>query len=485
MYRDFYSMAKDPFAIHPSPDNYFASRSHDQAFRLLVESVKEGEPYILVTGEYGIGKTLLCLKLCQFLETRPDIIAVTVSLPTAPYHLLLRSIAIEFGAAGIADACKTLAQFEAALFNLFISGKVRKSIHIIIDDLQDYTEQMLLHFRYLSNFHIRDFYPFRLICFSYSGFAQELETNPRFTPFVQRFRRRVTLQPLQEDELKEYIYFRMLQAGAKGRPIFDDSSLQIIADISGRIPRLVNNLCDKILLRAVEVRADRINADLVRDVCRKKEIETLPSGNEIRNTPKRAESKGRPEKKTGIAINLDAISINKKHKNDINEDASSPIDAHKRKQLKMTALVVGAVILLVGLFFLWSSSPEHGSPSPPKNRKISLQPHSNTSQSGDEALSNAATTADGKTAVEKQQDRLDSQQSSSIDERPLNSRIKIHQMTTVDSSGKTTESTSLSGEKPYAGENFNSLTPVGSESKKRRLPTSNLLAPLSALCTYA
>ncbi|MFH0783872.1 MAG: AAA family ATPase, partial [Pseudomonadota bacterium] len=466
MYRDFYSMAKDPFAIHPSPDNYFASRSHDQAFRLLMESVKEGEPYILVTGDYGIGKTLLCLKLCQFLETRPDIAAVTVSLPTAPYHLLLRSIAIQFEAAGIADACKTLAQFEAALFNLFISGKVRKSIYIIIDDLQDYSEQMLLHLRYLANFHIRDFYPFRLICFSYSGFTQELEKNPKFIPFVQRFRRRIAIQPLQDDELKEYIYFRMLQAGAKGRPIFDDPSLQIIADISGRIPRQVNNLCDQILLRAVELRADRINADLVRDACRNNEIESIPSGSEIRNTPQKGQSKGRPEKKMGIAINLDTIAINKNHnKDDMEEDTSSPADVHNRKQLKMTALVVGAVILLIGLFFLWSLSPEHDSPSLPKNRKISLQPQSNTSESGD-ALSSTATTANVKTAVEKQEDGMDSQQNSSIDETPLNSRIKIHQMTTVDSSDKTTESPFLSGERPYAGEKFNSYTPVGSESNQ-------------------
>ena len=74
MYRDFFNMAKDPFAIHPTPENYFDAESHGSVERLLLESVKEGEPHILVTGEYGVGKTLLCLKLCRFLETAAEIL---------------------------------------------------------------------------------------------------------------------------------------------------------------------------------------------------------------------------------------------------------------------------------------------------------------------------------------------------------------------------------------------------------------------------
>lgn len=464
-------MARDPFAVHPSPDSYFGSKSHDQAFQLLMESVKEGEPYILVTGEYGAGKTLLCLKLCRFFETNPDLSAVTVSSPVAPYGHLLRSIAVQLEVTGVTNVCKTVAQFETTLFNLYISGKLRKSVFIVVDDLQDYEQQMLLHFRYLTNFHIRDFYPFRLICFSYSGFILELERNPKFVPFLQRFRRRINIQPLQEDELKEYIYFRLLQAGAKGRPLFDDESLLCIANITGRIPRLVNNLCDRLLLRAVELRADRINVQLVRDVCRSDEIERMPQTrtSEDRRSIEKNENVGDITKKTGVSINLDSISSTVRDDQKMKNEASSPLAWITSKHLKMSVIIFGAIILLLSLFFLWGPSQEHDKPSLPKDRKIGNQSLSSGDESTD-LLASAALTAKGNGESEKPEIHFGNQaQNVSVREDILNRHITIHQMITDDSSVMSAEAIALPGEKPYTLEVSNSFSSTGIEAKLKRL----------------
>ncbi len=462
-------MAKDPFATHPSPDNYFGSRSHDQAFQLLMESVKEGEPYILITGEYGAGKTLLCLKLCRFFDSQPDLLAVTVSSPAAPYGLLLRSIAVQLEVTGIANSCKTVAHFEAALFNLYNSGKLQKSVYLVIDDLQDYEPQMLLHFRYLINFHVKDFYPFRLICFSYSGFIDELKKNPQFIPFLQRFRRRLNIQPLQEEELKEYIYFRLLQAGAKGRPIFDDKALLCISDITGRIPRLINNLCDRLLLRALELRADRINVELVQDVCRSDEIERLPHANGERESVGKERIGRDTTKKTGFTINLEAITTNVSDDHEMNDESSSPLAWITRRHLKIGALILAAVILLLSIIFLWDPFQGYDTPSLPKEKKFGYQSPNSNERSGD-LITNTTVTTKGIGEGEEPEIHLGNQaQHVSIRENTLNRRITIHQLATADSSNITPTASALPGDGLRPFKAFNSSSSKGIAPKMKRL----------------
>ncbi len=471
-------MARDPFAIHPSPDNYFGSRSHDRALHLLMKSVKEGEPYILVTGEYGAGKTLLCLKLSRFFEAEPDLLAVTIPSPAAPYGQLLRSIAVQLQVTGFTSLCKTVAQFEATLFNLYTSGKLRKSVYLVIDDLQDFEQQMLVNFRYLTNFHIGDFYPIRLICFSYSGFIDELEKNPKFVSFLQRFRRRLYIQPLQEDELKEYIYFRLLQAGAKGRPFFDDEAFLCIANITGRIPRLVNNFCDRLLLRAVELRADHIDVELVRDVCRSDELERMSHASVDKRTIGKEKTTGATTKKTDISINFDAIATDYNDDREDNNQAPPPLAWITRTHLKTSAIILAAVILLISLIFLWDRSQNNDNPFLPKDRKMSRQPLSSMDERRD-LVSSTTVTPKENSESEKPDERFRTPtQDSFIGEDNPERRIKIHQMTAVNSSGiMETESSILPGERPFTLEVFSSSTLADIETELKRLRDKGL-APL-------
>lgn len=432
-------MVKDPFAVYPSPDNYFESTSHGRVERLLLESVKEGEPYILVTGEYGVGKTLLCLKLSRFLEMQPDILAVPVSTPAAPYVLLLRSIAARLEVTEFTDAGATEGQVETILFDLFNSGKIRHSVHIVIDDLHDIDQQMLLRCVYLANFHVNDFYPFRLICFSHPRFIRELEKNSKFVPFLQRFRRRLNIEPLQRDELKEYIYFRLLKAGAKGRPIFDNEALRCIADISGRIPRLINNLCDRLLLKAVELSIDRIDSELVREVCRKEEMDGMSH----------KEGNGREgAKRKGIRhIKIDAIAAGKGNDQGLQEEMPLNNGRITRRHLKTGGLLLGAAVVLAGIIFLFIPNSYH--PAALKDGKIDLQSSSGTPGNGNGVFTATGTANGNDESGKRQEHARDEVQAFSAREDIPDQRIKIHQLTTDDSYDPETESTVLPGETPY------------------------------------
>lgn len=508
MYRDFYRMAKDPFAMHPVLDNYFRSRSHEQALHLLTESVRQGEPYILVSGEYGVGKTLLLLKLCRFLEEETDLLAVTVSSPSSPFAMLLKSIVLQLEETEAANSCRTASQLIEVLFNLYMSGKLRKSIYIIIDDIQDYEQQMLDNFRYLANFHVKDFYPFRLVCFAHSGFIEELEKNPKYIPFIQRFRRRLYIKPLQEDELKEYIYFLLLQSGAKGRPLFDHEALRFLADASKRIPRLINNLCDRVLLRASELGTDRIDLEMVRDVCHMAQDEDTPqmgqdkenihiqlpriSGGEEKNN-------GRTTKKTGNCIDLNMIVQDTTTIVETRDEiASSVVSAPLGRRLWLTAILFGVAVLIIGFMFLWVLSLKMENVSPANGDQATLPSRSKGNEVTDSVFSTQSTipaanndqlplysqgdgelNADlvsGINTIKQDNGGRTSEngigyqgKGTSSEKDTIGSSIKIHQMKAVDESVITADSSTQPGEKPYTLELFSGSTPSVTQTEFKRL----------------
>ncbi len=71
-------------------------------------------------------------------------------------------------------------------------------------------------------------------------------------PEMEQFRQRIVatyqLKPLDEEETKQYILFRMQKAGWKNSPQFNDDIFNRICSYTQGIPRRINTLCDRVLL---------------------------------------------------------------------------------------------------------------------------------------------------------------------------------------------------------------------------------------------
>jgi len=71
------------------------------------------------------------------------------------------------------------------------------------------------------------------------------------------------LEPLDEEEIREYILDAMDAAGYQGEPVFADEAIARIAERSAGVPRRINNLCGVALLVAYENGVHCVGADLV------------------------------------------------------------------------------------------------------------------------------------------------------------------------------------------------------------------------------
>lgn len=270
MYENYYHMKSKAFPGQPNPAVFYESDVHQGAMRFLLSGVREEEPFLLLMGQYGMGKTLLGFRLAEHLQAEGYLV-INVPTPVISYAKLLEQMLIKF-------EWTPRQQDEESLQNqllhyLNIKGMGEHRIIVILDEIQDYDISTLVKIRMLSNYNIEGEYPFQFILFGHPTFLKIL-ANQQLAALDQRIRRRYELDPFNFTDTREYIYFRLINSGAAGTPYFPDNAIRMIHDNSRGIPRVINNMCDACLLIGATQGLDVIDEDVVREAVSFTKIES-------------------------------------------------------------------------------------------------------------------------------------------------------------------------------------------------------------------
>jgi MSHA biogenesis protein MshM len=285
MYIKYFKMDQEPFSVRPKTEFFFASPAHQQTLELLKTSIEYGEPLILVHGEYGAGKTLVCLKL---LEELGDLVSyIYFSSSDVTWREILRKMLNHLGVSDIKGIDES--EMKSRIFDLYGERPETPPVYLLFDDFQETDESIIYHLRKIINFNINGIFPIRLILIAHTSFLKKMQDDPALEPFLQRLRRRIQLRPLSDEEMREYIYFRLFNAGARGKPIFSDGALKLIKQESRCIPRLINNICDAALIVAARSRRDTIDEKVIQaalelyNISEDKQTKSIPQNNIIDN----------------------------------------------------------------------------------------------------------------------------------------------------------------------------------------------------------
>lgn len=248
MYKSFYQMRSEAFGSLPVLNLFFNSKSHQDGWRYLVSGITAREPFLLVTGDYGMGKTMLCLILVRLIEKKKNIPLVYLPTPMLSFEKIINTLAERLG---INVPLNAVDHTLAALCSYYKNRSVSQEAYIIIDDAQELAVPTLASLRGLANFNHNGFFPFRVVFFAHTSFSALLKTGPLIA-LDQRIKRRHQLQPFDFQGTKEYIYFRLYKSCAPGTLSFTEDAIHEIHVASKGIPRLINNLCDGCLIRGAE-----------------------------------------------------------------------------------------------------------------------------------------------------------------------------------------------------------------------------------------
>ena len=240
---------KEPFSTSPDPDFFYSSRGHEAALtNILIElQLKRGLSVIL--GNVGTGKTTLSRKLIQELRNRSEcvfhmILDPSFEDPVSFLSSISRNLGISLpdqnGSLSIANLREALERF------LFQKGVVEhKTVILIVDEAQKLNQMSLESLRVLLNYETNQFKLLQLVLLG----QLELQTKLRDIPnFLDRISFKGMIEPLDFEETKEMIFFRMRQAGYQERmELFLEDALKTIYEYTGGYPRQVTLLCHRAL----------------------------------------------------------------------------------------------------------------------------------------------------------------------------------------------------------------------------------------------
>ncbi len=243
MYESFYGLKEKPFSLTPDPKYLFLSEKHKEAFAHLLFGIKNRMGFIMVTGEIGTGKTTICRALLSQLD--PDTELAFIFNPCLNPVELLKRILTEFG---VQTNAETLLDLTDQL-NEFLLNKSRqqKNCVLVIDEAQNLTPPVLEQIRLLSNLETEKEKLLQIVLIGQPELLERLKLH-ELRQLNQRITARYHLNPLDEQETRQYIAYRIHIAGGKKRIQFTPKAYKLIYKYGKGIPRLINSICDRALL---------------------------------------------------------------------------------------------------------------------------------------------------------------------------------------------------------------------------------------------
>ena len=238
MYESFYNLRTKPFALLPDSDFLYPGSTHRAAYSILEYGLINEAPFLVLTGEPGMGKTSLLQKLISEHGENHSIGLVT----NARYDIehLLPWILLSLGLSQ-----KRLDPVEAYhLFSEFLiqGSKQHRRVILIIDEAQSLGAELLEELRLLSN--LNDGKTLKLqIILSGQPDLHTLLQRIDMTQFAQRIVVDYHLEPLSEAETGHCIRHRLQVAG--GHPsLFTNKACALVHRLTRGNPRLINQVCD-------------------------------------------------------------------------------------------------------------------------------------------------------------------------------------------------------------------------------------------------
>lgn len=262
MYRAFFGLTESPFNLSPDPSFLFRSVQHEEVLANLVYGVQSRKGFVVLTGEVGTGKTTMLECLRDFLASQHILYASLFN------SRLTAEQFFEMVAYDLDLRCSRTSKTEVliALNQLLIErANLGLTTVLIVDEAQNLDWDVLEEIRLLGNLETRKGKLLQIILAGQPELDRKLEA-PEFRQLKQRIALRSHLKPFQLKETADYIESRLLKAGMRDQSVFPPELLREIHERSQGIPRIINGICDNLLLTAFAMEKKTVTLGMLNEV---------------------------------------------------------------------------------------------------------------------------------------------------------------------------------------------------------------------------
>ncbi|MFC1646223.1 ExeA family protein [Candidatus Omnitrophota bacterium] len=235
-------LEKEPFSTSPDPEFFYRSAAHQTALSRLEIAIRLRRGLSCILGDVGTGKTTLSRMLTQMLSNENNFDFHLILDPNyKSEYQFLSSLVKMFG---INTELKSTLDYKEALErHLFKKGvEENKTIVLLIDEGQKLNSNQLEILRTLLNYETNEYKLLQLVIMS------QIELLPRIRKiknFFDRISLKYIINPLDEDETREMITFRLRQAGYNNQDheLFSGQAIGMIHAHTQGYPRRISMLC--------------------------------------------------------------------------------------------------------------------------------------------------------------------------------------------------------------------------------------------------
>jgi general secretion pathway protein A len=262
MYNAFFGFSENPFNMSPDPSFLFRSAQHEEALANLIYSVQSRKGFVVLTGEVGTGKTTMLECLRDFLGSQ-QITHASLFNSRLTVGQFFEMVAYDF-----ALRCTRTSKTEVlfALNEMILErANVGRTTVLIVDEAHNLDWDVLEEIRLLGNLENRRGKLLQIVLAGQPELDRKMEA-PEFRQLKQRIALRCTLQPFGIDDTFEYIQSRLTRAGMKPQTVFPADILREIHFRTQGIPRVINAVCDNLLLTAFALESKLATLEMLDEV---------------------------------------------------------------------------------------------------------------------------------------------------------------------------------------------------------------------------
>ncbi len=269
MYNAYFGLKESPFNLSPDPAFLYRSAQHEEALANLIYGVQSRKGFVVLTGEVGTGKTTLLECLRDYLDSqRIEFAFIFNSRLTADQFFEM--IAYDFDL-----HCQRTSKTEVlfALNEMLLQQNAQgRTAVLIVDEAHNLEWDVLEEIRLLGNLENRHGKLMQIVLAGQPEFDRKLDA-PNLRQLKQRIVLRCMLEPFSIADATEYINSRLTKAGMKDQTVFPPELIAEIHTRSQGIPRIINAICDNLLLTCFAMEKYVANVEMLDEVCKDMRLE--------------------------------------------------------------------------------------------------------------------------------------------------------------------------------------------------------------------
>jgi len=257
MYEVFYGFKEKPFSMLPDPGFLYLSKKHQAALTLLEYGLLNHVGFCVISGEAGAGKTTILRALLDRIEDN-----VTVGLITNTHQSFGGLLDWVLSSFDLHRPGLTHVEMHQVFMEYLIEEYAKgNTVLLIVDEAQNMKPDALEELRMLTNVNSAKDQLMQVVLAGQPALKETLRL-PDLMQFAQRIAVDYHLEPLNLEETCGYIQHRLVVAGAQ-KDVFTPAACERIHNYSGGTPRLINLLCETVLVYGFADQNEMIDVDLV------------------------------------------------------------------------------------------------------------------------------------------------------------------------------------------------------------------------------